>query len=107
MGGLAMQALYLIERSSVKSQHVSANRVPATQVAAIWDTKRRIGKLKKEAFFGLDESISSLSESRSDVQLGCVETESGFIAIWFVDDIACPVGIIGADSTKILIDERK
>jgi hypothetical protein len=107
MGALAAEALSLIELSLVKSMHASEQRIPAMEVAGIWETKRSIGNLKKVAFFGIDETISSLRNIGSDVRFGSIETEFGFVGIWFRDEQSGPVGIIGADATESSADKRK
>ena len=101
MGAVAFEALRIIGQFPATSEHVSTQRIPPKQVAEIWKRRLSMGFLKKEAICGIEETISSLSKLRSDVLFGYVETPSGFVGVWFLDEQSGPVGIIAGDSTKV------
>lgn len=62
--------------------------------ARTWEARLKAGQFSNEPHWGIEETIASLYEVKSDVRTGLVEAVRGMIGIYFAEEQDTPVGII-------------
>ena len=79
----------ILERSIFQSEFIAAHH---HQDEPIY--KKAHKSYRSEAFFGVEESISSLAVKDVIVHLSVIETEQGAVSVWLIDDRSPPAGIV-------------
>ena len=93
-GVAAAEALRVIDWPTVRSQFVVERTVSANESAKIWEARLKSGQFDNEPHWGIEETIASLYEIKSDVQLGLIEAVGGVIGMYFIEGESMPVGVI-------------
>lgn len=104
-GPTVQDALGLIEESRELSQHVPGSCNSSLVPARIWKIRRRMGKMRAEALRGIDETIESLEAADVEVQMGSIETDKGFVAVWLAEQPRRLAGVIVGRPDRITRSE--
>jgi hypothetical protein len=94
LGNVAREALQFVEGSEFKFLQSLGPGQSSHSVVRMYKIRMGLAKFKRDAFFGLEETIKVLNEQEVTVHLSVIETEKGVISLWLVDSSAPPAGIV-------------
>ena len=94
LGSVASQALHFLEGTQCKFLHSSGRGQSSLWVARMYEIRKSLEKFRRDAFFGLEESIESLRQVDVNVHLWAIETEKGIVSVWLMDESSPPVGVV-------------
>lgn len=94
LGKVAQKALAFIQGSTAKSWKSPGTGESSLSVANTYKIRIKHKTHQPEAFFGLEESILSLTATEVMVHLSVAETDQGVVSVWLADDRITPVAIV-------------
>ena len=94
LGEVIAEAIDFLSSSEVvREEGPTGLGQPSRSIADLHAFRKRSGYYRANAVKGLDETIQSLAESDALVQSRVVETDEGYIAVWF-DDQEVIMGVL-------------
>lgn len=93
-GVAAAEALRIIDWPTIRSQFISKQITSSIEAAKTWEARLNSGGISSEIYHGVQETIISLYEIKSDVRLGMVEAVLGAVGMYFAEGQDAPVGVI-------------
>jgi hypothetical protein len=94
LGPTIAKALEFARNSNAKNWQSPSTGQSSFGVANTYRIRMKNKKFRKEAFSGMEESISLLAERDVKVYLSVIETDQAIISVWLASEEGPPVGLV-------------